>query len=264
MGKRAVKQIIYGTGFLTVLFLFFIIIYFIWLKPASTCFDNKQNQNETEVDCGGLCIACEIRTLAPIEMVWVRYFQVNSQTIITAEIKNSNITYGADKFSYNIDIYGKNENKLKNISGNTFIYPSEIKYLIEFADIKFSDIGKIKISFDNINWKTDAEFPRPKAQIREKSTISREGSGAEINGIFVNDNAYPLSKIKLVGFLLTQNGIKIGVSKTELSNITAFEEKPFKIIFSKNISVLSQTTSTQFEFVAADPSKTQIFIETLR
>ncbi|MEK7634727.1 MAG: hypothetical protein AAB396_02505 [Patescibacteria group bacterium] len=264
MEKKAVKQIIYGAGFLAVLFLFFITAYFIWLKPAATCFDNKKNQNETGVDCGGACTACEIRTLAPIEMVWERHFQTDSQTAIAIEIKNSNITYGADKFLYNIDIYGKNGNKLKNISGNTFIYSSEIKYLVEFSDIKSSDIGEIKISFDNINWKTDGEFPRPKAQIREKSTIGREGGGVEINGIVVNDNAYPLSKIKLVGFLSTQNGIKIGVSKTELSNIAAFEEKSFKMIFPKNISIASMATSTQFEFAAADPNKTQIFIESVR
>ena len=264
MEKRAVKQIIYGVSFLVVLFFIFIVFYFIWLKPAPTCFDNKKNQNEIGIDCGGFCMACEIRTLAPIEMVWERHFQTDSQTAIAIEIKNSNITYGADKFSYNIDIYGKNGNKLKSILGNTFIYSSEIKYLVEFSDIKYSDIGEIKVFFDNMNWKMDAEFPRPKAQIREKSTIGREGGGVEINGIFVNDNAYPLSKIKLVGFLSTQNGIKIGVSKTELSNIAAFEEKSFKMIFPKNISIASMATSTQFEFAAADPNKTQIFIESVR
>ncbi len=196
MGKRLVKQIIYGSGYLTILFLILLAIYFIWLKAAPTCFDNKKNQNETGVDCGGPCAACEIKKLSPLQSIWNNYFSINNKAVLSAQIKNSNADYGASRFSYAFDIYNKSGAKIKTISGNSFIYASEIKYIFESTEINYSDIGEIKISFSDVQWLIDNKFPKPKTQIREKLVkIGDSGRGVEVSGYIVNDNAYPLRKL---------------------------------------------------------------------
>jgi len=246
MNKRLVKQILYGAGYLAVLFLIVFLVYLIWLKPAPTCFDNKQNQGETGIDCGGPCPPCEIKTLVPLESSWIKYFSSDSQTIIAAEIKNSNLNWGANSFSYTFDVYGENGIKIKSFTKNSFIYGGEIKYLIEPIEVDSKNIADVKISFSNINWKSAEEFPRPIIQLREVKTESaiQDSGGVTVGGFITNNNAFPLSRARIIGFLLNQNNVQISASKTELENIPAFEEKSFKINFPKNISLITAPAQT--------------------
>ena len=265
MGKRLIKQIIYGSGFLAIVFLILLAIYFIWLKPEPTCSDGRRNQSEIGVDCGGPCAACEIKTLLPLQSIWQTKFSINGKAALTAQIKNSNSTYGANRFSYSFEIYGKNGNKIKTISGNSFIYASEIKYIFEPTDINYSDVEEIKVFTSAVQWLANEKFLKPKTQIREKITnIGEAGRGVEISGYVVNNNAYPLRKMRLVGFLATENNIKISVSKTELDNLAAFEERYFKIIFPKDIFVLSADKRETITFTSADPNRTEIYVEAIK
>jgi hypothetical protein len=248
MNSRLAKQIIYGAGYLAVLFLLFFAVYFFRFKPAPTCFDAKKNQGETGVDCGGPCLPCEIKTLVPPEISWLKNLPADNQTIIAAEIKNPNLDWGADFFSYSVDIYGNNGEKIKTVKRNSFIYAGEIKYLIEPVEIDSKSIGKVEISFADFNWKSNEEFKKPTIQTRE---IKTEDSA--IGGFLTNNNAFKLSKIKVFGFLYNQYGILSAASKTELENINAFEEKFFKINFPKNISSLN-----------IDFNKTKIYVEAIR
>jgi len=241
MDKRLVKQILYGAGYLAVFFFILFIIYLFWLKPAATCFDSRQNQGELGIDCGGPCPACEIKTLIPPESSWIKYFPADDQTILAVEIRNLNLNWGADYFSYTFDIYGDGGVKIKSLTKNSFIYSGEIKYLFEPVEINFKNIKDVGISFSDIRWKSAKEFPKPSLQVREIKTEStaRDGAGVIISGFITNNNAFGLSKVRIIGFLFNQSGAQINASKTEFENIKAFEEKPFKINFPKNISLIT-------------------------
>lgn len=264
MSNRLIKQFIYGSGYLAVLFIFLSVIYFIFIKSGATCFDGKQNGDETGVDCGGYCASCEIRTLLPIQVNNIKYFSAGNKSVIVSEIANTNLNYGVSKFSYVFDIYDKNGERIKSETDNSFIYPSEVKYLINVADVSPSEIGDIKLSFSNINWKQKDGFKKPNVQIRQKITKAGEdGKGAEISGMVSNDNPFVLSKVRLVGFLATQSGIRISASKTELENLQPYEEKYFKIVFPKDVSLMSATSSF-INLTDVDPSQTEVYVEAIR
>ena len=252
MNPRLLKQIIYGAGYLLFFSLIIFGIYYIWFKPAATCFDNKQNQGETGVDCGGPCRPCEIKTLSPVQTSWVKYFpagdlagkQVSSgasQTILAAEIKNPNPEWGAAPLSYLFEIYGADGKKIKDLNGKTFIYSGEIKYLVEPVDITFGNIKEVKFSLANPVWFSKTEFPEPLTQVRELKTepAAEKTLGPTVSGFVSNKNAFPLRKMKVVAFLLNQNGAYVSASKTELENLQAFEERFFKISFPKNVGLVS-------------------------
>lgn len=263
---RFAKQLLYGTVYLAIIVLIGFWIYNSNFKPAPTCFDNKQNQNETGIDCGGPCLACEIGTLSPIEATLVKYFQADNQTIISAEIKNPNPDWAADYFSYVINVYGKNGMVVKSIAKTSYIYAGETKYLVEPAEIDVKNAADVKISFSGEDWKPAKEFPMPSTQTRQiRTEISSGSSNVSASGFVANSNAYPLSKTVIVGFLFNKNGVQIGASKTELENLPAFEEKSFRINFPKNISLLTKTTSTQpINLSQADPDKTKVYVEAIR
>ncbi len=237
MNSRLAKQILYGAGYLAFIFLIIAGVYFILLKPEATCFDGRKNQGEIEVDCGGPCATCETRTLNPLEVSSVRDFSVGNKTVITAEIKNSNPNYGADNFYYTFNIYNSIGEKIYTLTDNSFIYAGEIKYIFE-ANIIQKDIKKIELSFSEINWKSRDEFPKPEIQTREVKTESTKP--INVSGLVINNNAFELSKVSIISFLFNENGIRIGVSKTELNNLKAFEERFFRIIFPDYISLITE------------------------
>jgi len=171
---RFLKQFIYGLLFLSFWALIAGGIYLLFLRTTASCFDNLQNQNETGIDCGGSCQSCEIKTLSPIQVNWVKYFPTGDKIAVAAEIKNSNANYGADGFSYTLDIYGKNGGKIKSLTRKSFIYAAEIKYIVEPLEINPRDVSDIRISIADVGWKSKSEFERPKIQIREAKTAMAE------------------------------------------------------------------------------------------
>ncbi len=241
MNPRLVKQILYGAGYLIFFGLIILSVYYIWFKPAPTCFDDKQNQGETGIDCGGPCRPCEIKTLSPIQTSWVKYFPAGEQTVIATEIKNPNLEYGAAPLSYVFEIYGSDGKQIKTINNKSFIYSSEIKYLVETIDITLKEIKEVKLTLFNPIWFSKVEFPEPLTQIRELKTEAapEKTLGPAASGFISNKNAFPLPKVRIIAFLLNQNGIQISASKTELENLPAFGERFFKITFPKNISLVS-------------------------
>lgn len=260
MERRKIKQMLYGVGYLSVVFLIVAGVYFIWLKPTPTCFDERRNQGETEVDCGGPCVPCETRTLSPLQASWVKHFSANnpaqqqavygaSKTIIVAEIKNPNSDYGADSFSYTFDIYDSLGKKFHTLTKNSFIYSGEIKYLFEAnININSDNINKVEISFSDINWKSRGEFPKPDIQTREIKTESAKP--VNVSGIVVNNNAFGFSKVNIIAFLFNKDGFRISASETELNNLKSFEERFFRAIFPSDISLItSEPKPAAYNFV---------------
>ncbi len=249
MERRTIKQILYGAGYLSVIFLIVAGVYFIWLKPTPTCFDGRQNQNEIKVDCGGPCVPCETKTLSPLQVSWLKYFSVNNKTIIMAEIKNPNSDYGADSFFYTFDIYDSLGKKFHTLTKNSFIYSGEIKYLFEAnININSDNINKVEISFSDINWKSRGEFPKPDIQTREIKTESAKP--VNVSGIVVNNNAFGFSKVNIIAFLFNKDGFRISASETELNNLKSFEERFFRAIFPSDISLIaSEPKPAAYNFV---------------
>ena len=190
---------------------------------------------------------CAIRFLAPFQTSWIKYFSSQDGTVIVAEIKNLNIDYGAKSFFYSIGVYDGADKLIGVLKKNSFIYDGEIKYIIEPVNVNSRDIKNIKISFSDIDWKSKKEFSRPEIQLREVKTESADpnnpGEGVVVSGFVANNNAYSLSKLRVMGFLFKKNGAQLTASKNEIENVGAYEERFFKINFPKNLSLIMDNFS---------------------
>jgi len=65
LSYRTQKQIVVGLA-TTLVILALVFMGKNIFKPKPTCSDNKQNQNEDAVDCGGPCLACDLKDLEPL------------------------------------------------------------------------------------------------------------------------------------------------------------------------------------------------------
>ncbi len=67
------------------------------------------------------------------------------------KINNTNIRWAADSFTYALDIYGTGTSSIiKTITGNSFIYSGEIKYIFGLSDMDSKNISNVKISFSDV------------------------------------------------------------------------------------------------------------------
>lgn len=75
-----------------------IILFFVGrevFKPQPTCSDSKQNQGEDAVDCGGPCLACDLKDLKPliVEKTYILNYKLKGYDLVT-RIFNPNTKYG--------------------------------------------------------------------------------------------------------------------------------------------------------------------------
>ena len=102
-----------------------------WTYPASTCFDNRKNQQETEIYCGGSCVPCELKNPKPINLLWARIVPVRPDVYdVAAEIKNPNEVLGASTVDYEFTLFD-NFGVIARKVGQTFLFPQERIHVIE-------------------------------------------------------------------------------------------------------------------------------------
>lgn len=130
MDKRLRKQIIVALVFLGILSLIGGGIY-LTNRSSPTCFDNKRNQEEEDVDCGGPCILCELKYNPPLSLADSPILLINQNNKVDILFKITNLSqeWGAQEFSYKVTLIGSNNEKQTFIKSG-FIFPHEIRYFI--------------------------------------------------------------------------------------------------------------------------------------
>ena len=206
------------------------IIYLAFLKPGPSCFNNKRDQNETGVDCGGVCAPCELARLQPVKVNWVKYFPAAQNRItIAAELVNPNINFAFPSLPYELTIYGPFGVKIKTIEGDTFIYAGELKYLMESAAFDFKDITRIDINLGSPSWLLKSQFIKPSAEpIGIKTEITDEI--ISVSGFVANKQAVALRQVKVVVFLYDRFKQVLIIAQTTVSDIGGLKEKAFNLV----------------------------------
>ena len=243
MSRRTVKRIIYGVGYLIVFCAVVFLIYSYAVKPAPSCFDGLKNGNETGIDCDGGCVPCSIKSLIPLQTSWApKYFISGDKAIVAIEIKNPNLNHGADYFDYEISLLDAGGGVIKKTTGSSYVYAGEIKHIVEILPISVQEtrgINKVSATFSSADWKPKEEFPKPEIQPRSL-TAELKQIPPTISGLAANASAFPLSKATVFGFIYNNFGSSFAsissVSKTEIENIPAFGEKPFKLTFPRDLN----------------------------
>lgn len=208
-------------------------IYFFLLKPEPTCFDNKKNQGEIEIDCGGPCVPCEIYTVKDIETVWVKTIRSNGNLYdIVAKVRNPNPNFGTANFVYKFEIKGQDGQIIGTRQGSTFILPDEIKYLIEINFESEKPVASANLIIEKVeknNWQQLKDYQAPKIFVSDKNFRNQTGLEyfAEASGMIRNETSFDFSKVFVSVVVFDRNQEVIGVSKTEASSVLSGEGRYF-------------------------------------
>lgn len=257
---RHVKQLIYGIFYLA-FWAALIGGMYAWQKPEPSCFDNRQNQKETGVDCGGPCAkVCIPTAIAPLsqngdpKLIILGNLSGPAEAAprisIAAEIQNRNLDFGASSFDYVFKVYDADGALIQSFPGRSFIYPGEVRRLVLLNEAlpAGSRPFAAQLVMQNPLWTPGTRFPRPELVIRTVNT-SAANENLVTQGTIVNQDSVDFPTVYLTAVYYDQNGTIVGVSGTERNNVTAGESREFSL-FHPLIS-------------GAVPERTQVYVTAL-
>lgn len=223
-------------SYLLIVFLFIIAVssligIFIFYKfYKGTCFDKKQNQKETGIDCGGPCGPCAYGLKDPV-IIWTRFLKQTDDPdshkySIAALINNPNLNWGSEEIAYSFKLFDENNLLLAEREGKTFLNPKQ-EFIIFENSINTGE-KESKKAFASIypinNWKYLQKSP-PEFTVTKK-TFDKNSGILEIE--LKNESSYDVSNIFVSADLADKDGNIFAASATKIDRISAFsKEKAF-------------------------------------
>lgn len=248
--NRLLKRNIIITIYIT-LFLMFIGGIVMILKPDPTCFDEKKNQNEEQVDCGGVCGACPEEVVGKdlvIKDAQVLFGGENRYDVV-AEIHNPNALFGGEKVYYTIEVLDAGKNILAKRTGMTFILPNENKYIVEIGMEATQTASNVNVTIDKVDWVKFTNFDSPQIIVRNQrfGLVENTTDYAEAFGLVSNESAYDFHDVVINVILLDERGVPIAANKTVQKTLDADSKREFRLTWPHKFPGTIAASSMQAE-----------------
>ena len=233
MSLRRAKQILYAGFYILVWYGIISGVYYLFLKPVPSCFDNIKNQGEAGVDCGGLCAqVCVPEGIKPIALLEnVFSFQPDqSHLSLLAHINNPNFDSAARSFKYSFLLYDEQGNLVQKFSGNSFAYAGEVKYiLVPNVVLPRASFSRVDFKAEDLDW-----VPKNSLDVAQIVISGFTPSVTEktilIDGRVINKDKVSFPKVTIVAIFSGRFGEPAAASETEIENLAPNESQPFSVI----------------------------------
>jgi Mg-chelatase subunit ChlD len=240
------KKFQYTMGFLFVaLFLagypVFLILNSTFNKPA-TCFDNKKNQDERGIDCGGGCARPCVGETKDLTVLSPKVFDVgNGSYDFSATVTNPNPKAYLKKFDYTINIYDKSGTKIFTKEGSDHALAGE-RFIVFEPNIRISK--GIVPERSELIIHTPLEWLQGSVEtttiVTGKKELMHTENNSRLNVELQNSSAIgSYENIYVYAVVSDINGNPVGVSRTFLENLKAGEDK--SVFFTWPVSLKEQT-----------------------
>ncbi len=234
---RQTRQIIIVSVYILIFTLLSVGVYYAFLKSPETCFDNKKNQDEQGIDCGGVCaLACEEHitgeALEAVETAFVP--SGNGRYDVLVKVHNPNDEIGASVFEYVLELKDSAGQIIATRTGTSFILPQENKYLLELnIDVTREPVG-VSVRLDVSKWERFSGYrEKPVINIyqRRYSEISSGSGFSEAYGLLSNESPYDFRSIVVKVILRDGNGGVLAFNMTEMRTVISHEERDFRLVW---------------------------------
>lgn len=232
--SRTAKQVVYGAIYVGVFFGIVAAIYFLYLKPAPSCFDKIQNQSEEGVDCGGPCSKICTPNIQPIAVMGDIKTFATSQNHVTflARVTNVNSDFAARNFAYRLDLYNETGTVVQSLFGQSFIYAGEVKYLILPNEEVTSSVSSVTLMATSSEWVKSSDFGTAPQFVFQNVGAGTVSSGTiGVSGALINKDASAFDKVTVVAIFKDIAGTPVGASQTELDNVAANGTYDFSVTY---------------------------------
>lgn len=193
----------------------------IGLYAPPSCFDEKKNQDELEIDCGGSCSLMCASQIQPLNTIWVRSYESSPGLWSAfAYIENSNPAAEVLNARYRFKLFDKDNVIIKEIEDSTFI-TQEIILPVFSGRIDVGDAKPYRTEFEWIEplvWTSAKNIYKVELEEQKLSNATKK---PEITGVIVNKEAFRLENVEVVAIVYNTQENVIAVSKTYVDAIPA-------------------------------------------
>lgn len=201
--------------------------------PNPTCFDNRRNDGEVGIDCGGPCAPCELKNPRPLSVFWARAARAGADAYdAVALVENPNEALSSADVRYEFTLLDE-LGVIGRKTGATYIYAEERRYIIEPGVATSREPIRVEFVILGAEWQTRRlETP---ALVTEKRTYAVEEQDGNKQGVaeaqIFNGGALDLGEVEVDFIVFDEAGNMIGANKVSVENLSAGERKPVKSIW---------------------------------
>lgn len=200
--------------------------------PQPTCFDNRKNQNEEGVDCGGSCVPCALKHQGKLELSFPpRFFLVGEhQYDFVAELRNPNLALGGT-FVYTFKIFDDTGFLLAERKGRSFIYPGETAHLIENSFVTERTIDHVNLEIIATAFMLSRDVEPDLIAGRKIYDIQTGRQGrpmSRVTALLVNRTLEDQKNIVVNVLLYDKDGNVVGVNKTTVDSLASGASLPLE------------------------------------
>ncbi len=219
--------------YISVLVVFFLVLGFLvvfpYINKIPSCTDNRQNGNETGVDCGGSCSKSCTFEVNKISTLWSRTFQViPGRYNAVAYLENHNKNTAIYKINYRFRFADKDNIYIGKRDGETFI-PASGKFAIFEAGIGVGNSIPVYTTFEFTEMPTWNKVPEDKInQLRvlvSDIKLENQNISPRLSATIKNDSLFVIPEVGVVVILYDEKGNAISASRTYLDVLAEEESK---------------------------------------
>lgn len=237
MTPRNKKQAIIGSVCVIIVSIVSFWVYASFLKAPETCSDGLMNQNETMIDCGGVCGgSCQEQVAAlPMQIMETSFIYVDpGHSDVLVKVYNPNDAYGSSNLSYTVSLKDAQGNIVGQKTDTSFVLPKETKYLMQVSVETRAAAVSADVSIDAVDWKLLSAYQeKPVLNIGFKryGPVSSGVGFGQVDGTLSNESGFDFQTIRVMVVLRDVNKKPIAINKTEMRTVIAGDRRDFRLIW---------------------------------
>jgi hypothetical protein len=205
------------------------------LYAPPTCFDAKQNGDETGVDCGGKCLAVCTQNTPPLSVAWALPFKVSEgKWHLLAYVENPNEKLFSRSIAYKFEWYDKFGTYRGEKKGTTYALRQSIIPIFE-GNIEAEDIARVVFTLDKTPAWEQVPYPQ-EVRVSGVRTEHSEQGGEAVRGDMHNEMPETIRNVSAVAVVYGADKNAMAVSKTFIPEIRGYNSAPFMFVWPERFS----------------------------
>lgn len=230
MDFRIKRQLAVIGVFLAVILIPVFFSIYLWF-PTASCQDNRRNQGEEGIDCGGPCASCALKNPQAVNVFWARFVSVREGSYdAVAEVKNPNIKLGAEEIEYEFQFFDDSDILVARRIGRSFLYPGETAHFVESNITTGRTISRVLFAVRGVSWVFTDRIPPDVAVGDRKLVVSGEKRETTVTATLLNRSLGDFKEVTVSALVFDQEENILAVSKTVEKDVRAGGER--RIFFS--------------------------------
>ena len=145
-----------------------------------------------------------------------------------AEVKNPNLDFGAAAASYELNLFGRDDEFIETRRGSISLLPGQTRYEIISPLKTDREISKVVFKITNADWQKLREYI-PQTLFSVKNREYEQGLSPHLKGTLSNNSNFDFDRVDVYVVLFDENGDVLTVNKTDIRTFLAGTDRFFEV-----------------------------------